>query len=238
MPRWLQDAIRDALDDLAGVFARLALEFFHMADRCGGIPLLGGYLSAPFDYVGDRLVDAENFFFDLSVGWFDFGHWTRDLVDELRDVGHYARQTLTGLVHDALADIGHASDWITELARDLGGLVSTVATFIEGVADTIADAMAAWWQNVKLVVLGWIDDARAAVLPWIDALKDTVLSWIEDLETTVLGWINGAIKAVLADIAAPINLVTTWFDDIQDFFNDPLDWLRDKFTDWFLGPEQ
>jgi len=42
---------------------------------------------------------------------------------------------------------------------------------------------------------------------------------------------------VLAEIAAPINLITTWFDDIQNFFNAPLDWLESKFTDWFLGPE-
>jgi len=31
--------------------------------------------------------------------------------------------------------------------------------------------------------------------------------------------------------------VNLWFESIQDFFNDPVEWLWAKFTDWFLGRE-
>lgn len=66
---------------------------------------------------------------------------------------------------------------------------------------------------------------------------DLVNSLDAVLRSWALGKIDDAKAAVLAEIAAPINLITTWFDDIQNFFNAPLDWLESKFTDWFLGPE-
>ncbi|GAH64989.1 unnamed protein product, partial [marine sediment metagenome] len=80
-------------------------------------------------------------------------------------------------------------------------------------------------------IYAWVKGIPAEIRDYIDGVVTAIGAVTTDIVQTL-------IKTALAAIAGPINLINLWFDDIQDFFNSPLDWLGDKFSDWFFGPEK
>lgn len=250
----------------ASLLYDVALFFEDVSERCMSaaywfwdFPGLGG--------VGDIFRSLEDFFWHIYWAlrkaafevdnWWDVIYETRDWFYDLYD---YAHRTLKGLIDDAVSFATDAYNYALEalelaqkaLTEIPGWLLdqleaayntainamATIEGFIADITQTIAGYVATWWESAKLTILDWIEAANATVLGWIEDTKMTVLSWIEDVKTLVLGWIEDAKAAVLAQIAAPINLISYWFDDIQDFFNSPLDWLLDRFGEWFFGQEK
>lgn len=99
-----------------------------------------------------------------------------------------------------------------------------------------------WWGVVSSTVLGWIDTARDWLLDRIDdvkALADKTWSNLTNFFTVTLpqlvGW--GELDSII------ISTLRTWFpmynnfcyfwDSIEEFFADPLEWIYNKLEEFF-----
>jgi len=134
-------------------------------------------------------------------------------------------------IDEAAAALTAAKAYAETLIPDIAGWVTSHALDIyNAIAQYLTDILA-WVTSHGL-------DIYNAVKEYIAEFVFVVGDYIAEIWDALQGLVAEAIAAELALIAAPINLVNTWFDDIGNFFNDPWGWLEAKFTDWFLGPEQ
>ena len=201
---------------------------------------------------------------DLNDLWHYAHDWLKGKINDAlntADEAWYLAVEAYNRAKDALTEI---PSWILDkltLAYNLASTaLQTVPAWIRAGLDSVNSSLTSLWDYAQTTVWNKAVDAwNKAADAWnhaeelfsglnttlknwtlgiIEDVKTTVLSWIEDAKTLIFTWIEDAKAAVLASIAAPINLINTWFDAIQDFFNDPLGWLWGKFTDWFLGPEK
>jgi len=174
-----------------------------------------------FNYVYDVLVGKINDVINAASAAWNLAVDAWDLADDAWD---YARGWLRDKVYEALAAAGNAWGTVTEWLRDL-------ATDAYNMAEGIYGA-------IEAAVLFAIQD----IVAWFENLPGELSAFFDSAFATLKTWATGAIEdartSILATFAAPFNLINLWFDDIQSFFNSPLDWLESKVTDWFLGPEQ
>ena len=218
------------------------------------------YLSPYFYSVRDLLHTIGNFFYDAYV----FTRTIEDILDDAwtkaKQVFAYAYDVLTDKVNDALNAVGDAWD----LATDAFNRAWRTWDYARGYLRDLA--WDAWYRagNIWGSVTDWLKDQAIAAYNkavWayeqiqaaVTTAAQDIYAWVKTIPAEVRDYIDGIVTAIgavttdivqtliktaLAAIAGPINLINLWFDDIQNFFNSPLDWLESKITDWFLGPEK
>lgn len=117
---------------------------------------------------------------------------------------------------------------IPDILSALGGLFSIIYEQIAGVYGYIA--------GFSLQVWGWIRDAAAdtlgKALGAIAVASQFTYAAIQTSKQEILDWtpgfVDSAIVAAFLPFRAPLNLLITFADDIQDFFKDPEEWLLNK----------
>lgn len=250
---------------LAERFYDVALFFEDVSERCMSakywfwdFPGLGG--------VGDIFEKLEDYFFyiywDLRQAAFAIDDWW-DLIDETRDwfysLYDYAHTWLTDKANEAYNWATMALTWASEawnkaaaIAGVIGDTFAEIVAFIKEHAEiiyqTINEYVTNVYQtfvenitNVYETIKNYITNVYETVNEYITNVYETVQHYYNTYITEIIGvtedWVGDFVAAALAPFAAAINLVGYWFDDIQDFFNSPLDWLLDRFGDWFFGQE-
>lgn len=173
-------------------------------------------------YVGDAIESAID--------------WVLDWIDDLATWAAQIAAWWEDFRQEVIDAFNAVVDFINEGIGNLGNIVSTWW-----------DNLSEWWEGIKTTVLDWIDTAVEWVSDRIDDLAhlvDKIGIWWENFTTVVLPTLASKF-----DITAAFDqFMLTWRDlfegweafkdSIFDFFNDPLDWLWDRFTDWWLGPEE
>ncbi len=131
--------------------------------------------------------------------------------------------------------------WITtqlgELQGGLDSLFHYAHTTVWNKAIEAWNYAANAWSHAEELVSGlWTD-----VVAWVNSVLASMENFVNGVEADIRAWAVGMVDDALAafaiDISAAFNVINVWIDSIQGFFNDPLEWLWAKFTDWFLGPE-
>ncbi len=198
-------------------------------------------LALPFD----GLYDA---FYYLAKAFEDFDEWVDDIADRIRDlldfgdIWSYFRDWFTW-AEDAWNWVRNAWDRVTNIVDDWWLVTSsTVGGWIAAATEGFDDLVEAWdtfWHitwpellgNVHTLSETW-DNFWTVIFPdlvsftwlgiWWDArlldMQSLIESWAVTLSPFWEGW---------QDVR----------DNVLEFFNDPLEWLWVRFTDWFLGPE-
>lgn len=119
-------------------------------------------------------------------------------------------------------------------------IYNTYTTIYETVYNTY-NTFREYIYNTYNTIKQYIYNTYNTIKEYITNVYQTFTEIFNTYITEIIGvaedWVRDFVAAALAPFAAPFNLVNLWFDAIQDFFNDPLGWLWDRFTDWFLGPE-
>ncbi len=244
----------------------VALFFEDVSERCMSakywfwdFPGLGG--------VGDIFESLEDFFWDiywaLREAAFEVDDWWDEICDlwyDLNDLYDYAHIWLTGKVNEAYTWAIWAMDWAAQAwntANAIAGVIGTtfqeIVAFIKEHAEIIYETINEYITNVYNTFEEYITNVYETIYETITNVYNTVQEYITNVYNTVqeyyntyvteiIGvaedWVRDFVAAVLAPFAAPINLVNLWFNDIQDFFNDPFGWLWGRFTNWFLGAEK
>ena len=218
------------------------------------------YLSPPFYSLRDLCTIIGDFFYEA----YKFTRTIEDILDDAwskaKQAFDYAYDVLRYRVNDALNAAGDAWDkavtafskaqqvwnyaynWLTDKAIEAwyraGNIWGTVTNWLKQQAieaynkavwayEQIAAAVTAAAQDIY----AWVEGIPAEFKTFVDGVVAAFNSW-------VLGIIADAQAFILAILAPPFNLLNLWFDDFQNFFNDPLGWLSDRFENWFFGPEK
>lgn len=206
-----------------------------------------GWVS-PFWHAADIFYQLYLIFNDLAWSFYDFGQWVDYATDQLGDILSWSN--IRTLILSWLPDIEDVVDWwnrwrtwVTEALND----------WWQATKDTVIG----WISYATGWLSDWIDSLESALITlkaawdeWSYKIPsfDMVWRWFTDWQSKVLAHIItwGALPATGIN-----SLIDSWFkaytpfwagwQDVKDnvfaFFASPLDWLLDRFTDWFLGPE-
>ena len=122
------------------------------------------------------------------------------------------------------------------------GAWAWVTNAVQNITDTIGD----WWLVAQTTVQGWIAAAT-------EGLADLKVAWSTFWSVTLptlvdFAWLTTWWTSRLTDIGNLIDSAFTlrsglwegWQEartNVSNFITTPLDWLWERFTDWFLGRE-
>lgn len=233
--------------------------FHYIGNLSGDIPFVGEYLQSRFYAVRDLCGEISFKFWDVAhridLWWAEIGN----IWDNLSSVVNYAWGELTDKATQAHTWAIWAMDWASQAwnrASAIAGVIGTtfaeIVAFIKEHAEIIYQTVNEYITNVYQTfveniyntyetIKNYITNVYETVQEYITNVYETVQNYYNTYVTEIIGvaeeWVMDFVAAALAPFAAPINLVNLWFDSIQDFFNDPLGWLLDRFGDWFFGPE-
>lgn len=252
---------------LAVIFVYIYLRFRYLANGFGSIAdwlydqgWPWRYLSPPFQYLHDLCLTIADYFYDAYIATHNLEALLDDAWSKAKQVFNYVYDVLRARVNDAL-DIAwrafdyaitaynkardawnYATGWLTDRANEAWSRAGNVwGSVTDWLKDKATDAYnkAVWaYEQIQAVVTAATQEIYAWVKSIPAEIKDYVAGVVTAIGAVTIDIVQTLIKAALAAIAGPINLVNLWFDDIQDFFNSPLDWLESKFGDWFFGPEK
>jgi len=239
---WLEGPFRSMADlclSLNEFFEDVAREVGNWWDNISGISSdLNNLWNYAYGWLRDKAVAA----YDMAMTAYAWADAALEAAQSaLQEIPDWIVDKLNLAYNLASTALQEIPAWITTQLGDLqGGLDSlwnyAQTTVWNKAVDAWNYAANAWsyaedlfaglWSDVTT----WVNNIPASIGNFVDNAIDTVRTWAADQ-------LDAAISSLASSIAAPINLVNLWFNSIQEFFNDPLEWLWNKFTDWFLGPE-
>ena len=160
----------------------------------------------------------------LFSGFFDFVYWA-DRIN--RDIQEKAGQSWVYAVLSAfLAPLNMSLNWLTNQVNNIGSTINN------------------WWSGVSTTVLGWFEAAKTYALGLVNTLQglhNTLESkwntfWTVTFPTLADRLtVDAMIKAAFKPWTDLFNWWGEFYKEVKVFFLNPLDWLWDKFTDWFFG---
>ena len=181
----------------------------------------------PFDALQHPLYGLYQVSRSLVTPIAQFSNWTWDVWSKVQEI--FSLEQITAYFRPWLDNATDAWDWVRR-----------AGTNVWHIADD-------WWNVTKVTVLGWI----AMATEGLDSLR---ASWDEFSTTTFpnlvsFTWLTTWWNNRLLDIEGLLNSAflerDSWWAGWQDFrgkvaefFDDPLEFLLNRFTDWFLGPEE
>jgi len=202
----------------------------------------------PFYYLGYPLYSLCLAFNHLAWEFYDFADWVDYIEDIISDVITW--WDIEDWFYDWKRKILDAWYWFVDrwywFRTEVNNWWSSVQYTVQGWINTaFANAKSLIDQvSVSLTNLWSAWNNFKGKIPSLDQ----VLSWFGDwwgyTLSSLIAW--GALKAsqisTLIDSAFTIrdSLWAGWQelrDQVIEFFNDPLEYLWSRFTDWFLGPE-
>lgn len=224
----LTDKVLAGLAWIRGVHYDIADFFEDAADRAGAIPIVGGGLenvfngiAGFFDHLGDEISDLARHVSDISDAidtrlgilaelWSDVHGWISDKLDDAYNWADRALDQVAGLARDV-------DDLLDEVFRDIPRRLSSFQDQVDELVRQVFTAIPARISTLVDNVGDLLHEVFTGIPARFAAMLDTVTS-IPDL-------VKGE---VLQSIAAPINLVETFFEDINNFFSDPPAYFEKK----------
>lgn len=201
------------------------------------------------------------YWLEQNTGWSGLANLFYDIADffnaawrKCRDIGREIENwwaTISQTVSDLSSLWNHVYGWITDKVNEAINAASTAlsranqainnaAAAFQKAIDEAAAALAAakaYAETLIPDVAAWVTSHAVDIYTAIKGYLADIAVWVQthslDVWQAVKDHLVVAIGISLSSIAAPVNLVNTWFDAIQDFFNDPWDWLEAKFEAWF-----
>lgn len=206
-------------------------------------PLNPTILGMEFHF-GDAIESAIDWIIDLIngiienvqaiVAWLDefrqevvdlFTIITEEIAAFFEDPGGYLKDIFETVIlpwaEEHIPWIITVVDWVTNFAGELELFFADPGGYIKE------------WFEVS--VLPWLEEN----VPWVITILEWVTNFKEELElffSDPTSYIRDKLET-----SEWGDLFTTWEDfryAIVEFFQNPFDWLLDRFTDWFLGKEE
>jgi hypothetical protein len=219
-----QEAILTGIFTVAGLFGNIA-------DRVSGWITPFNWLASPFTWIHDRI-------FSLAVSVGKFFAWVRGVADVIG--GLQGWDDIWQLIISNLPWLENIGEWfqswyqhIADVFQDLWrsvtpmikGWISTAVQSLEA----IGEAWGNFWDNLWPQLTGWVDELRAG---WDHFIKVTLPS--------LPGWgdIGDFIDSRIDQLSGFWEGWQEIREQVFDFFSNPIEYLWERFIDWFLGPEE
>jgi len=200
------------------------------------------YLTAPFFYY------LSSLFSNLAWYFNDFGNWINYVANQVAAILSWS--TIWSYILSYVPNLLSIRDWFYSWATSVTATVNTwwsttqttVLAWVQGAKDfatalfnqlsaTLASLQAAW-------------DAFKGKIPSLDA----IIAWWGNWWGQVLLQLGTWWAARLLDVQGLIDSAflsrdgwwagwQDWRDQVAEFFGNPVEYLWQRFADWFLGPE-
>lgn len=252
--------LSDVFKDIYYAFHNLAYRFLLIANWFEDQGWPWSYLGAPFMLLYSISRDIGYFFQDAYKLTSNIEAFLDEIWSKAKQAYDYAYDVLRVRVNEALNDAGDAWDkavtaynkardawnyatgWLTDRANEAwsraGAVWGTVTNYLKDKAIEAYNKAVWAYDQIGAAVTAQAQEIYAWVKSMPAEIRDYVAGVVAAIEAVTTDIVQSMIGLAMAAIAGPINLVNLWFDDIQNFFNSPLDWLESRFTDWFLGKEK
>lgn len=244
---------------IADFFWDLRVLFNNIAYTCEDIPFVGDALYNLFKNVAYFFWDLTFGFYDISDeidNWWDWisGLWSelswlwewadeiwervRAVIWNLPDIFGFSFSTVFDVVDMFVHTIGtRISDFVAWVKENAEVIYQTINEYITNVYQTFNEYITNIYETISTYITNVYENVYNYITNVYETVQNIFNTYITEIIGVTEGWVGDFVNAALAPFIAPINLVNLWFDAIQDFFNDPLEWLWSKFTNWFLGTE-
>lgn len=223
--QWIQDTLgwsglANIFWDTAFFFFDVFLDFYNVADAVQG---LWEWVVAQFDYL-ETLASLIN----------SIIAWVQDVPSEIRayitaqldDVVNWVKAVQAEVSNYVDAEISAVIEWVENLPSLS---LDVIATLINKVKDWVTSRL----QELSGSFLDYMMDVTAWVLYRLPDITSWTSKLAGEMWADIKSFIGTALGIPLAELAPQLNLISQWFDSIQEFFNDPWGWLEAQFDAWF-----
>lgn len=228
------DWIRAWFNYATQVFVYLALESYsswYIPDAMGDF----------FNYLSDWTASVSGYLYDAS-SWYD------DVAARLHDVLSWS--TIWDYILSYVPNLMQIRDWFYSVTSNV---LSVVATWWSSTQWTVRGWISVATNNWELL-LGQVNAGLANLqadwesfrgrIPVIDQVVNWWSNWPGEIRSAIDTWWASTMGDVreLIDNAFQVrnSLWSGWQEirtDVLTFFQDPVEYIWERFTDWFLGPE-
>jgi len=203
----------------------------------------------PFYYLANPLYYLSRAFSYITEYFGEFNEWAGNVADwlagvlDLSQITAYFRTWI-----DAAID---AWDWVSRAFSNVWNIVddwwsSTQFTVRAWIAEAKSYADSLLGEVNRMIAN--LQAAWDSLRGWIPTLEEISLwwgNWTGNVLTAINTWWNSTLLEVRALIDSAFLERESWWagweemrDRVATFFSDPLEFLWDRFADWFLGPEE
>lgn len=147
----------------------------------------------------------------------NFGDWIETAIDYVLIPIDVALEFIY-LVMATADDIYKAG---LALAGSIGEVIQETAAELWDGINALAGEVYSGFETIYAMISSGLASVRTDVSIWIAVSADSILR-------TVRGQISDAIDGAFDSIRAPINLISQFFDEIQELFSDPEDYIINK----------
>lgn len=209
-----------AFNWISAFLAQIGDWFDTAYENIRGVVLLGDWLATPFFWIANRFYGLSAMFLDL-----------RDLIDlEILPI--------LRVVFTPSNILSYLNNWFNYVVRPI--LSSYVNDVIEALGlDSLRTAWNTFWGTLYPSLVNTINTLSSNWNYFWSVTFPNLVSF-----QWLITWWNSRLLDVNNLINSAFMLRQSWWSGWQEirntvfaFFENPLDWLLDKFTDWFLGPE-
>ena len=216
---WLWDAYLEVRDWI--------FPFYYLQYPLYGLYVAFHYLVFYWDAFSNWLTWANTMLGDLPTvwtfwvyfqEWFEAGWnaWTW-VINAIGNIWSIIDNWWTATMVDVQSWINEAKQWTRLWIDYLQGQVDELRVMIQDIPGAIPDLSIIW---------AWFTD------------------WTGNVLSVITSWWSGALLEVQALINSAFTVREDYWSgwqelrsQVTEFFSDPLTWLEQRFTDWFLGAE-
>ncbi len=195
--------------------------------------------------------------FDWLISWVedrinDIKSWASGLFATLSYVGNVVVTSVKNWALATFAKIGEIGgaifNFITEVYNTVSNYITntynTVSNFITNVINNVVNYITNVYNTVVNNITQVIGVTIEKVSEWFTSIGGATREWAEGLFikasnawNTITGNLGEWWKTQLALLNETFGWVLLFRDNITEFFTNPLEFLLNRFFDWFLGPE-
>jgi len=201
-----------------------------------------------FGWLGDLFVGMQNVAVGVQAGLWDAANWWDDAAARVLKILDWS--TIWEYIKAYLPNWNKIGQFFLEWVDIVWGIISDwfepAWSMIQDLIDNARQLPMLLIDSLRDRVTGLAGDVQEffSRLPGIDE----VISWWSGRLSWVLGAIDDWWDDKVADVQGLIDsgflardsLWAGWQDlrnQVAEFFDDPVEYIWDRFTDWFLGPE-
>ena len=202
----------------------------------------------PFGWFGSKFAIIYDHLTDLHYGLYLFAEDYESLWEGI--LGIITESDVFSLLQTWLTYAEDAWYWVSNAFGNVLDIIwewwpialNYVISYVDAAVEGLDSLIATWDQFWTVTWPQWMSLFEGFKADW-DNFWTTIFPDLVSF-TWLTTWWNSRVLEVQDLISTAVegieDLMMGWQevrDKVIEFFNDPLEWLWTRFTDWFLGPE-
>ncbi len=203
----------------------------------------------PFNQAADFFYEVSWVFIRLAWDFYDFSVWVDDIATKIVTILSW--DIIWSFILEKVPKLEDIRDWFyawqLHIWQELTNWWSATSTDVLGWIDIAKNDLLTWinWLHTQIIELrGDVEDLIGQI-PDISEIRAWFSNWWGNILVNLSTWWNDRLLEVQRLIDTAFSLREPFWagwqeirDKVFEFFDDPLEWLLERFTNWFLGPEE